>query len=216
MGKALDERVITLKQKKSSDEINGLIESYQPFILNVITQTKNAYVDLDNDEEFSIGLIAFHEAIERYEMNRGDFLSFARTVITSRLKDYWERESKKVHHNFDESDMVEDGFDEQLHLRNEINEFRKSLMGFGLTFEILEKETPKHIDTRKKALEIGFATSKEADLVNHLYEKKRLPITKIALRFAVTKKIIKRSKCFITALVIVAEEKYEHILAWIG
>ncbi len=44
------------------------------------------YVCTDNDEEFSIALIAFNEAIEKYNEDRGNFWAFAKLVIESRLK----------------------------------------------------------------------------------------------------------------------------------
>ncbi len=36
----------------------------------------------------------FYEALEKYNEARGDFLSFARLVIQSRIKDYWAQQNR--------------------------------------------------------------------------------------------------------------------------
>jgi RNA polymerase sigma factor len=71
------------------------IEDYKPFILGCISRQMNAYVDTQNNEEFSIGLIAFNEAIDRYDRTKGEsFFGFAELVIKSRLISYKRKEMK--------------------------------------------------------------------------------------------------------------------------
>ena len=55
-------------------DIDSLIEKHMPFIIKSISDTTGRYVSCENDEEISIGLLAFNEAIERYDNDKGHFL----------------------------------------------------------------------------------------------------------------------------------------------
>ncbi len=211
----LDNKIIQIKSTDNKEQMNRLIEDYQPFVLNVITALKKSYVDVDNDDEFSIGLMAFYEALEKYNEARGDFLSFARLVIQSRIKDYWSQQKHEYTTNLLEDAVIEENFDEKLLLRKEIEDFEEVLKSFGLSFEQLADRSPKHIDTQKRAKKIGLQAAAEKDLMTHLYIKKRLPITQISRRFKVSLVIVKRSKITITSVMIIVKEKFSRIMEWI-
>ncbi|MEG0153440.1 MAG: RNA polymerase subunit sigma, partial [Cellulosilyticaceae bacterium] len=49
----------------SNQEMNDLIEKYMPLIIKTISGVTGRYVSVENDEEFSIGLMAFVEAVEK-------------------------------------------------------------------------------------------------------------------------------------------------------
>ena len=59
-------------------EREKLIEEYIPFIIKTISSLTNRYVESENSEEYSIGLEAFNEAIDRYEAKKGSFIAFQR------------------------------------------------------------------------------------------------------------------------------------------
>ena len=58
--------------------VNELIEKHMPFIIKSISDVTGRYVSCENDEELSVGMMGFHEAIERYDNEKGHFLSFAK------------------------------------------------------------------------------------------------------------------------------------------
>ena len=61
--------------------LNSLIERHMPFLIRTVSNFTGRYISVENDEEFSIGLLAFAEAVKRYEPDRGNFLSFAKLVM---------------------------------------------------------------------------------------------------------------------------------------
>lgn len=209
----LDLIVYNIKSEEDKNKINDLITSYQPFIIKVISDLKKSYLDIDNDEEFSIGLLAFNEAIERYEIDKGHFLSFAKLVISSRLKNYWAKEEKHDHEALENFEDITENKNTTLEL--EINLFEKELLHFGLDFDILVEYSPKHKDTRERAIEISYRTSQNNNMMNHLYEKRRLPISMIAKSFNYSVKIIKRSKFFIIASSIIFYKDYSQLKEWL-
>lgn len=214
----LDQWVEKSIKENDASEINAIIEKYTGFIINTISQQKNGYVSIENDGEFSVGLTAFYEAMERYDQEKGHFLPYAKVVINSRLNNYWVKENKHQYVPLEDyENKIINLSDERtnMDLREEIALFEKELMAFGLDFEILADHTPKHRDTRDRATLIGVETSREPDLTKHIFEKKRLPIAKMSKRFLVSVKIIKRSKFYIIAVVIAIIRKFDLILSWI-
>ena len=84
-----------LQKIKSGDRLlkDRFISDYQPFIIKSVSQIlNNKYIDIENSEEYSVGLIAFNEAIEKYDVNKGkNFMKFAELVIRRRMVDYFRK-----------------------------------------------------------------------------------------------------------------------------
>lgn len=213
----LDDLVVSLKNKNDEIIVNQLIADYTPFIIKTISDTKKAYVTMETDE-FSIGMSAFYEAMTRYDRDKGPFLAYAKLVIRSRLLNFWENEKRNrclpVEELREQPDntalsLAENG------LKEEIILFEKELLTFGIDFEFLAEHMPEHKDTKERAIAIGRRTSKEKDLTDWLYEKRRLPIAKMAERFFISVKIIKKSKYLITAAIIIILNGFTQIGDWI-
>jgi RNA polymerase sigma factor len=67
-----------------------LLKRYAPFALKVASQVTGSYVELGRDDEGSVALLAFNEAIDSYDPGRGaSFLGFVRAVIRRRLIDHY-------------------------------------------------------------------------------------------------------------------------------
>ena len=96
-------------------------------------------------------------------------------------------------------------------LRDEILAFKKELEQFDITFEILAEKSPKHKDTRDRAIRIGYRVSDDGVIIEKVYEKKRLPIRDIEI----TEKILKRSKVFILSTAVLFFKKYTNLIVWI-
>ncbi|MFZ7132639.1 MAG: RNA polymerase subunit sigma [Eubacteriales bacterium] len=211
----LDTYVMQLKARDKK-VLDQFINDYQPFIIKTISEIKNGYIDIRNDEEFSVGLSAFYETIMRYDMEKGHFLPYAKLVIASRLKNLWKKSADFT------CEQLEDSATDELYtsnrdneLEDEIQNFEKELKKFGLDFEFLIDKAPKHRDTRRVVIDIANKTCEHQDLVNHTFDKRRLPITKIAKRFFASPKVIKRNKFFIIAVMIIKLKKFVYIEDWI-
>ncbi|SCJ46082.1 RNA polymerase sigma factor sigI [uncultured Clostridium sp.] len=207
------------------DDINEIVEENIGFIINTISNVTGKYVSIENDDEFSIGLMAFVEALNRYDEEKGPFLSFAKIVIESRVKNYLIKENKKIdvvsidfynEIGIDIHNILYNPIEEKTELINEINQFKEELNLFKLTIEDLIDEAPKHSDTRENAINVSKKASKDCDITDFMYEKKRLPIKKMSLKYMITEKVIKRSKKFIISLIIIFFKKYRNLMLWVG
>ena len=78
------------KDSRKADELN---RSCLPFIRSETAKCISR-ICTDQDDEYSIALIAFHEAILGYEKNRGAFFNYASMLIRSRIIDYQRKEAR--------------------------------------------------------------------------------------------------------------------------
>ena len=71
-----------------------LIEDYLPFIRAETAKFLQRPVADGQDDELSIAIFAFHEAVLQYQKTRGAFLRFAAAAIKNRLIDHARRERR--------------------------------------------------------------------------------------------------------------------------
>ena len=210
------------EEEISIENIEYLIEKYMAFLIKTVSGFTGRYISIENDEEFEIALLAFTEAVEKYQSEKGVFLAFAKLVIISRLKNYAEKE-KKHEKVVSLDELYESGQDFQAeeaeeqddYLQQEILRYKKELLFFGLTFEKLADEAPRHKDTRETALDAAEKAGKDEEIVEETYRKRKLPIRRVAVLAELTEKVIKRSKSFILSAMIIFAKEFPSLLYWI-
>lgn len=89
-GHELTEQVYAAKT--DSEAADALIRQYMGFIRAEAAKFLHRAPVEGQDEEFSIVLLAFYEAILGYEKHRGAFLAYASRGIRSRLIDHYRKE----------------------------------------------------------------------------------------------------------------------------
>lgn len=205
-------------------DINGFIHSHMPFIIKTINQLTGRYVCLDNDEEISVALLAFNEAIKRYDNSKGPFLAYAKLVINSRLKTFFEKENKNNkkesleklrEEGIDFSEELTNPIEDKYSLIEEMDTLKSYINDFGFNLDDLVDEAPKHTDTRERAIGLGEKINWCEPIKEFMYTKKRLPIKQISLKYAVSEKIIKGSKRFIITVVIIFDKNLRNLKLWI-
>ncbi|QZY54241.1 RNA polymerase sigma-I factor [Crassaminicella profunda] len=223
---SLTKRLEKVKQG-DTEEREKIIKEYIPFIIKTVSDKLNRYIEAENSEELSIGIEAFNEAIDRYEPKRGNFIGFAELVIKNRIIDELRKSSKHkktiLISQFEEDDneklqkhfSVED-FTEKITLKEEIKEFEEKLKIFQITFSELVQEAPKHMDTRINGIRIAQYIVDHKALKEELFRKKMLPSKKLIDGLGVSAKILKRSRKFIIATVIILEGDFEKLRNYIG
>ena len=71
-----------------------LVRQYLPFIKSETAKFIHRFPEEGHDDELSIAMFAFHEAVMSYQKTRGAFLKYAAVSIKNRLIDYARRESR--------------------------------------------------------------------------------------------------------------------------
>ena len=228
--RSLEERVE--KAKKNEEELDKLIEEYKPFIASTLQKKKGKYLKYGYDDELTIGMMAFKEAIEAYDKSKGKFLSFAKQVITLRGIDYY-RKNKKLEDTIylqGNNDIVNEdiksvilnrAIEEYKHKnlnemrRLEILEYKKELKEWGIEFIELVKASPKHQKLKKTYKDIAQFIIQNQDILNKLKSMKRLPLKEIEESMTINRKKLERGRIYIIALIIAITGDYELIREYI-
>lgn len=230
--KTLEEKVLLI-QKGNHSLQDELINAYKPFIAKSVSSVCKRYIS-DTDDEFSIGLIAFNEAIQKYSTEKGNsLLSFADILIKRKVIDYIRQQNRNqtVSFNFaseaaDEESQhskIEDELSIEEHRlktdeerrREEIHQFQLALRDYDLSFEELVLQSPKHADARKNAMEVARILSENEALKQQLLEKKRLPIKQLEERVDLSRKTIERNRKYIIAISLILIGDYIYLKDYI-
>ncbi len=227
----LNERVIHIKD--NIEEVNRLIEEYKPFIASTVESHLGRYVEYGIDDELSIALIAFHEAIEKYDIKKGNFLSFARITVKHRLIDYYRKEQRKngpivyvepaKQHDDEEladlyvSESVKEYTEAQISelRRLELQEIKKELALWGISFSDVAKSSPKQEGTRNTYLKTIQFIMNNPEIADTIKERKYLPIKKITAALKIPRKRIERGRNYIVAAVLILSGDYQFINEYI-
>ncbi len=212
---------LTVGEHIQIEYLDALVERHMAFIIRTVSACTGRYVSVEHDDAFSIALIAFAEAVERYDPQRGSFLPFAGLVMQSRVRTFLSQEGRHAHEvsleALEESgrDFAGAADDDGPSLRGEIAAFQEELALFGLTIEVLADEAPRHKDTRDRAVDVAERSSGDSGVVELTYRKRKLPVRAISRLCGVTEKIVKGSKIFILATMLVFVKKLPGLMEWI-
>jgi len=218
---------LVYEAKESMERADALIYQYMPFIRSETAKfLKRVPID-GYDDELSIAMIAFHEAIRGYSRLKGAFFKYAAMVIRSRLIDYQRREQRHSHVlSLDMPDENGDGVlgdtvaDKRAHseeliareaTRSEIEELTKQIASFGVSLTDVAENCPRQqrtIEACRKA--IGFARANPT-LIDELVTTKRLPITRLAEGSGVERKTLERHRKYLVTLLLIYSNGYEII-----
>lgn len=190
--------------KNNSQLLNELISEYKPFIRKTVYETCHRYVEWGRDEELSIGLMAFEEAVKRFNPARGFFLSIAKQTIRSRVIDYLRKESKNFIYNIDEiNEIIIDNLSTHERLSDEIYELELYLKDFNISFQQLPEISPVKKNLRDELKQVARYIASLEIFTNHLLEKKYLPMKKIAKDTDVSIKKLERNRIYIITMVLI-------------
>ncbi|WP_106498144.1 RNA polymerase sigma factor SigI [Lentibacillus sp. Marseille-P4043] len=225
--KSLEEMIVSIQQGDKVAQ-NYLLKTYQPFIAKCVSEVCKRYIDPKKDDEFSIGLAAFNEAIMTYSADRGSsFLSFAKLVVKRKVIDYIRFMQKtpvsaSLDENYDEEQMenaseivaVKEIYQQQQEAwfrREEIAEFKEKLSEYKLTLTELTEVSPKHRDARDSAVRTARILYHDPELKAFVERKKKLPIKDLMKKVDVSKKTLERNRKYILAIFIVLNEDFIYL-----
>jgi RNA polymerase sigma factor len=204
--------------KKDSARADELIRAYIPFIL--ATANKNMPRPCtEQDDEYSIVLMAFYEAILGYDKGKGSFLSYAEMLIKSRLIDYARKESRHSGNISLSDENAETGvaleetladgrdyFDEidtRDATRQEIEELVSTFKAYGITLDDVIDNCPKQERTLSSCASAIRYASEHKELLEELVKTKRLPIAELVRGSGTERKTLERHRKYILAMLLI-------------
>lgn len=192
------------------------IHQYDPFVLNTAAKITGRFVDKQNDDEYSIALIAFNRAIDTFDQAKGQsFFAYARVLVRNDLIDYYRSEGRIQERILSDAESTDTVFledktpgqaiakarevDDKLILKNEIALFRSALQDYGIPFSALVKESPKHEDTRRQLMGITFRLYNDPDLREEIRRTGKLPLKQLEEMVRVSRKTLERHRRYLLA-----------------
>ena len=218
----LKARVITAKTDE--DCFSRLAEEYRAWILSCASKAARRYIT-DSDDEWSVALMAFSEAVQSYDADKGAFLPFASVVIRRRVTDHLRSEGRHsaeiivmpgaFEGDLEEEDangvnlrvqkrVAEDSMEETFNdsigrAREEIAEMQDILREYGFSFFDLASCSPKAEKTKKSCSQAIRTMVASALLMAKMRLKRLLPAKELSEKSGVLRKILDRHRKYIIA-----------------
>ena len=218
---------VVLKAKTDSDAADALIRDFIPFIRSEATKFMGRLCT-DQDDEYSIAMMAFYEAIMGFERGRGAFLPYAAMLIRSRLIDHSRKEARHAGHislyeenggdddrNLmdtlaDEADYYEDSAHREA-TRQEITELSAVMADFGVSFSDVADNCPRQERTLQSCARAIRYAGANPDLLEELLRTKKLPMNRLVLGSGAERKTLERHRKYILAMLLIQTNGYEII-----
>lgn len=208
-----------LEAVKTEEGRNAFIIQNEKFIITCANRFTKRFIT-KSDDEWSIALIAFSNAMDSYDAEKGSFQSYARLLIERRLTDYIRSQARFAGEQSTEPYVFEGNVDEdsdnsayQLHIvratstsdenpiRDEIIALNEILSGYGITFMELTSCSPKASKTKNACLLAIYHIKKNPQLIEKMRETKLFPIKIITENTKIPRKILERHRKYIITAV---------------
>lgn len=213
--------------KEDMQEADRLIGAYMPFIKSETAKFLRRPPIEGHDDELSIAMIAFHEAIVGYSRTRGAFLKYAAMLIRSRLIDYQRKEQRHqdtisldTPAGEDETplaDTLADGRNDNEEMlvreatRAEIEELSRQMQEFGVSLTDVADNCPKQQRTLQACRKALWYAKEHPELLEELLQTKRLPIARLSTGSGTERKTLERHRKYMVALLLIYTNGYEII-----
>ena len=222
-----------LAARKDEKRMDAFLRQNRRFILGCASKTLRRFVT-ESDDEWSIALIAFHEAVQTYDESRGPFRPFAALVIRRRLLDHLDRESRISREigtdlTSGEIEEMESASAVQLEaqrvivkrsmelsaskesLKDEIEAMQQILKGYGFSFFDLAECSPKAQKTKKSCFAVIRALSGDETLMQKLHKNGTLPVKELCSRSGASAKLLEKHRRYIIAAAEILYGDYPHL-----
>lgn len=214
--------------QKNVEAEDRLIRQYLPYIKSEASKCMHRAAGED-DDEVSIAMFAFHEAVKNYRKDKGAFLSYASVIIKSRIIDYYRKERKHGDTiSIDEPQYGDEGgatvlerevlgrddleeFSASAAAGEEIREFCMQLSGYGLTLNDIAENCPKQERTLKACRQALLHARTEGRIMDSFLEHKRIPMKQLSEGSGVERKTLERHRKYLAAVLLAFTNGYEII-----
>ena len=212
--------------KTDSQKADDLIRTYIPFIKAEASKTMNG-VCTEQDDEYSIAMAGFYEAVMGFEKSRGAFLAYASLIIKSRIIDYKRKEARHWG-NLSLNETVGDGentladtiadkkdyFEEAATreaARQEIEELLAVLKEFGIGFSDIADNCPKQERTLESCGDAIRYAAANKELLDELVRTKKLPMNELVKGSGAERKTLERHRKYILAMLLIQTNGFNTI-----
>lgn len=228
---------LAIAAKTDEAKLEDLIHQNTRFILSCASKATGRYITR-SDDEWSVSLIAFHEAVRSYAPEKGDFLSFAALVIRRRLIDQANRSShlgNEIPIDFsgghaqtaEELSPVElearrQSAERAIHaaetataIRDEIAALSQALSAYGISFPDLARHSPKAKKTKAACAVLVRTLLEQEPLLRQLRRTSSLPVNSLREKTNIPLNILNKHRKYIIAAVEILHGDYPQLAEYL-
>ena len=219
----MQEKVLrdNLISAKNGDSLvrEDLISAHKEFIARVSSKACARYLNWDNDDELSIALLGFNEAIDNFDPDgKASFHSFVQMVIRRRLVDYFRKEGKHQHLSLSTMDPEDEGLsryeldtsleqyqekENQEFFARVLENYVSVLCDYNVTLDDLMKVSPKHIERKQTLTRAALALGNSPELMAQLQTYRLLPIKELEILTGIKRKVLEKGRKYLIALALI-------------
>lgn len=222
-----------LEAAKDEAKLNILINQNEFNILKCASTVTHHYVT-KSDDEWSIALLAFVQAVKSYELAKGSFIKFAELIIKRRLIDYSRSQGKynsEISVNpiiFDgEQGEMEEDVSIQIAVTNEITKETNTdikyeiesvntiFLQYGFSFFDLTTCSPQAKKTKTACSKAVAFLLHNPVIIHEIRSTKMLPIKIIEKNAKVPRKILERHRKYIIAAVEILSGEFPNLAEYL-
>ena len=225
--------LLAIDAKNNEDSMNKLITQYENFILRCASSAARSYIS-KSDDEWSIALSAFTEAIKNYSAGKGSFLNFAELVIRRRIIDFMRSKSRYAPEitvnpslfNTDVNDEDEYTMQSEIakkvsvvednSIKLEITLINEVFSEYGFSFMDLAECSPKSKKTKKSCAQVVAYLINNPILTSEIKIKKQLPLNIIEKHTRIPRKLLERHRKYIIAAVEIMSGDFPNLAGYMG
>ena len=218
--------------RRDENKMNQLLKDYEFFILKCARNTVNRFVDR-SDDEWSIALSGFHEAVMSYSSEKGRFLSYAELVIKRRIIDNIRKEARHSGLQYVDPMVLDGQMDEEPtildsavlkvvsvredhSLADEIDAVTGQLKDYGFSFMDLTTSSPHSKKTREFCrTAIRFLLQRE-DLLLEIDSKRQLPLAVLESELKLKRKGLESYRRYILAALVILRGDYPKLQEYLN
>lgn len=221
-------KLVAMVREGSTAAREEIIRENKTFIARISAKICGRYLCWENDDELSVALIAFNEAIDRFnKAKNSSFHFFAYQIIHQRLVDHFRRENRHYHLAFslpgeEEKDsspsdykQAWEEYQQVSHRENMAEAFKElnsDLSGFGMTLKDVSRSCPKHRDTRETLIRVARMLSENEELLGYLHRCKQLPVKELTSLCGTSRRVLGKGRKYIIALALIMSDKRFHYI----
>lgn len=223
-----------VRAREDEPFLERFIEAHEGFILRTASRHAGHTVTR-SDDEYSVALMAFYEAVKGYDPKSGPFGAFASLVIGRRLADYY-----RSAHRFDpevslapqtfDGAVEEDAADAGVQLAvvekmteartvsaaEEIESANAQFAKYGFSFYDLASCSPKTDKTRRGCGMAAASLRESRVLRESLRRTHELPVRALAKESGVSARLIERHRNYIVAAALLLDGDYPILGGYLG
>jgi len=209
-----------------------LIAENEKTILSTAAVVCRKYIT-KNDDEWTVALLSFSKAIDRYTGSKGDFLPFAKKVIRNGLVDYYRKNTGKeiaaspyvlqgtaqpqedVYHVYPvivQKSMDRTGDD----IREEITQISAELQQHDISFFALAQQSPRQKKTKAECARAIQTVTGHEDRCRELRRTGKLPIRQIEEESGVSRKTLDRYRKYLIMAILVLSGDYPYLSEYLS